>query len=417
MNFGYTSTMHLLPTFTSTPQRNRVYHMDALALLRALPSGSVHCIVTSPPYFGLRHYGVEGQIGLEDTPQAFIARLVAVFREARRVLRDDGTCWVNMGDTYGRGTRGQNVNDSLRATNLRLHGQLYPTSPMLENKQRLMMPARLAIALQDDGWYLRDEIVWHKPNPMPESVTDRTTKAHEMVYLLAKSERYFYDGDAIREPALNEGKVVTLGEKSLSKGQAQGIGIEPTGNGKADSVTVGSHRNRRSVWSIATEPTPFAHFATFPRKLIEPMILAGCPARTCGVCGKGWVREVEIEQIDTSNWTPFNGKNSGQDDQAAHKRIGGNVNRLRMAGRDHDNPFPQRQTIGFHPACDCHADSTRPGLVLDMFGGSGTTAIVARALGRDYIIGDLSHEYVELARQRLAMPYSLPMFETLGIAV
>jgi DNA modification methylase len=236
---------------------------DCVEVMRGLPEGSVHCCVTSPPYFGLRDYGVAGQIGLERTPDEFVAKMVAVFREVRRVLRDDGTLWLNLGDSYGVvGSNGQCLTKGA--------GGLAP-------KQLLGMPWRVALALQADGWYLRSDIIWHKPNPMPESVTDRPTKSHEYLFLLAKSERYYFDAEAVREKATHAGKVVSLGPKSLSRGQAAGMGVKASGNGLAESVTVAAGRNVRTVWTVATQPYKGAHFATFPCKLVEPCIKAGCP--------------------------------------------------------------------------------------------------------------------------------------------
>lgn len=261
-----------------------VWCCDALTLLRSLPDNHVNCIVTSPPYFGLRDYGVDGQIGLEPTPQAFVAALRDLFREARRVLRDDGTLWVNLGDTYandekwGGATSGKHV--------AALHGNTSVGRERkftgLPSKQMLGIPWRVAFALQDDGWILRSDIIWSKPNPMPESVTDRPTKAHEYVFLFSKCPQYWYDADAIRESFADErngdpGKYSRTSQ--LSKGanrNRQDTGFLNNGAGWNRGTEIGG-RNRRTVWTVATEPTPFAHFATFPRKLIEPMILAGCP--------------------------------------------------------------------------------------------------------------------------------------------
>ena len=219
---------------------------DVREQLRTLPDSSVHCVVTSPPYWGLRDYGVTGQLGLEATFEAHVTAMAEVFREVRRVLRDDGTAWVNYGDSY-------------------------------LNKQLVGMPWRVAFGLQADGWYLRSDIIWAKPNPMPESVTDRPTKSHEHIFLLSKSPRYFYDADAVREDAIHAGKVVAMGPKSLSKRQATGAGVPASGNALADEMTGPAGRNLRDVWTVATHPYAGAHFATFPPELIRPCIRAGCP--------------------------------------------------------------------------------------------------------------------------------------------
>jgi DNA modification methylase len=249
----------------------------ASALRLPIASGTVQCCVTSPPYWGLRDYGVAGQLGMEPTPEAYVANMVAVFREVRRVLRDDGVLFLNLGDSYAAssntgGTKSiQGTPKRVASMTDKRHG--IPAG--LKPKDLVGIPWRVAFALQADGWYLRSDIIWSKPNPMPESVTDRPTKAHEYVFLLTKSQRYCWDSEAVKEPATHAGKVVTLGEKPLSRGQANGAGIEPSGNGKASSVTVADSRNIRSVWAIATQPYREAHFATMPEKLVEPCIKAG----------------------------------------------------------------------------------------------------------------------------------------------
>jgi site-specific DNA-methyltransferase (adenine-specific) len=214
-----------------------IFQGDALQVLQRLPGESVQCVVTSPPYFGLRDYGIAGQIGLEPTLSQYIGRLVAVFSEARRVLKSDGTCWLNIGDGYTSGDRGWRAPDKknpARAMSVR------PDTPEgLKPKDLLGVPWRLAFALQEDGWYLRSDIIWNKPNSMPESVKDRPTRSHEYVFLLSKSEKYHYDFEALKEH---------------------------NGNGQ---------RNRRTVWNINTEAFPGAHFATFPPALVEPCILGG----------------------------------------------------------------------------------------------------------------------------------------------
>lgn len=315
---------------------------DSLKILRTLPASSVQTCVTSPPYWGLRDYGVKGQLGLEATPELYVARMVEIFQEVRRVLRDDGTLWLNLGDSYagswGAQSRGGPASRSstlgggkceylskvqiaavpkgTRTGSLNGH-------PTLKPKDLVGIPWRVAFALQADGWYLRSDIIWHKPNPMPESVTDRPTKAHEYLFLLAKSQRYYYDHEAVKEPCLsldsshksfrpNSARIALVGRKEFS--------------GKheisARSYSV-KGRNRRTVWTVTTRPFKGAHFATFPPKLIEPCILAG----------------------------------------------------------------------------------SRPGdKVLDPFSGAGTTGLVAQQHGRQYIGIELNPEYVEMSRKRMAIP-------------
>lgn len=236
--------------------------------------------VTSPPYWGLRDYGVEGQLGLEKTPEEYVANMVEVFRLVRDVLADDGTLWLNMGDSYGSGAR-----TTWRSpTKTAKHG--YWENPAIDRripspaKQLLGTPWRLAFALQADGWYLRSDIIWHKPNPMPESVTDRPTKAHEYLFLLSKRERYYYDIEAIKEPAKYNGPNSPESIKSpYGQGftrQAQHPRVDHRENHLSGGFPYSStDRNRRSVWTISTQPYAGAHFATFPEALVEPCVLAG----------------------------------------------------------------------------------------------------------------------------------------------
>ena len=260
---------------------------DVREQLRRLPNASVHCVVTSPPYFGLRDYGMDGQIGLEPTQDTYVATMIAVFREVRRVLRDDGTLWLNLGDSYASGGRTYRAPDGKDSKGGRVTGTFRPTDPEgIKPKDLIGIPWRVAFALQADGWYLRQDIIWAKPNPMPESVTDRCTKAHEYLFLLSKSERYHFDGEAVKEKAVG-------GENE--------------------------RRNKRSVWTVTTKPYKGAHFATFPPELIEPCILAG----------------------------------------------------------------------------------SKPGdVVLDPFGGAGTTSLVARRNGRRSVYIELNPEYVDMALNR-----------------
>lgn len=355
----------------------RILQGDNREVLKTLPDASIHCCVTSPPYWGLRDYGCSGQIGLESTPEAYVAELVAVFREVKRVLREDGTLWLNLGDSYNgymanqRGTGLETERQSARkyiepGAGLRFGG--------LKNKDLIGIPWRVAFALQADGWYLRQDIIWHKPNPMPESVTDRPTKSHEYIFLLTKSDRYYYDAEAIKEPVtgmahaqrqadeqaendLASLPLATLLPKEVlhsltRKNRARaGQKCSPTDerNGIRPARDVGcgdkarprkaapNHkynvsfdlavtglvpsRNKRSVWTVPTKGFAGAHFATFPEDLIRPCILAGCP-------------------------------------------MGGTV--------------------------------------LDPFGGSGTVGLVAEAEGRNSVLIELNREYVKMAERRTA---------------
>lgn len=358
-----------------------IRHGDCREVLRTLPDGSVHCCVTSPPYFGLRDYGVAGQIGLETTPEAFVAELVDVFQEVRRALREDGTLWLNLGDSYAGswGARGRGAETNAARPDLEAkHGTDAPArngfaDAGIKPKDLIGVPWRVAFALQADGWYLRQDIIWSKPNPMPESVTDRCTKAHEYIFLLSKSARYYYDQDAILEPLAaasvsrlaqdlasqvgsdrvpgkTNGAMKAVGrdswkgsefhtgktaihqlgrsqkqripgpETKLSGTYSEGSGRKDGGGHRSGGFVHAEFRNKRSVWEVPTQPFKEAHFATFPPELIEPCIKAGCPAG---------------------------------------------------------------------------------GIVLDPFGGAGTTGMVADRLQRDAILIELNPEYAAMAERRI----------------
>jgi len=310
---------------------------DVLQVLEQIPDDTFHCCVTSPPYWGLRDYGHDGQIGLEATPEAYVARMVEVFREVRRVLREDGTLWLNLGDSYAANGKQENGgHKGLSATSEKCDGIKRNASnkanqngsvasvtrhmpPGLKPKDLVGIPWRVAFALQADGWWLRQDIIWHKPNPMPESVRDRCTKAHEYVFLLTKSERYFYDAEAVKEPFADErnGNPRGGGQYSVGSGRNDS-GALKTGVWNEDGQATG--RNRRSVWTVTTKPYSGAHFAVMPADLVEPCIKAGCP---------------------------------------------------------------------------------EGGAVLDPFSGSGTTAMVARNLSCRFIGIELNPAYVELSQKRL----------------
>ena len=320
----------MTPTFQI--ENIRLFLGDCIESMRAMEGGSVNCCVTSPPYWGLRDYGHDGQIGLESTPEAYVACMVEVFREVRRVLRDDGTLWLNLGDTYSRGGGDTYTGFNARYSNTGIYGGKQAETARhfkkinnadLPPKNLIGIPWRVAFALQADGWYLRQDIIWHKPNPMPESVRDRCTKAHEYIFLLSKSERYYFDSEAMREPCSEDMK------RRAAKGHTRGAGGKVDASRQDADTLHGEHakvidvsngRNRRSVWTVATRPYKGAHFATFPPALVEPCILAGCP-------------------------------------------------------------------VG--------------GVVLDPFGGSGTTGAVALGRGRQAVLCELNPDYAQLAKARI----------------
>lgn len=282
---------------------NVIHQGDWMEVLKLLPDESVHCCVTSPPYWGLRDYGVDGQLGLEPVMDEYIEKMVLGFREVRRVLKGDGTLWLNLGDSYASGGKDRSIEQAVRKSTLRgkLTTQLQSLKQInkincgFKAKDLCGIPWRVAIALQDDGWWLRQDIIWHKPSPMPESVRDRCTKAHEYIFLLSKSQRYHYDHEAIKEPA------VETNDMPVPEGWATGPGahgkfkkrgVPKFGGNKYGESQDERHRtksgkeykgnglkNKRSVWTVPSAPFKETHFATFPPKLIEPCILAGCPER------------------------------------------------------------------------------------------------------------------------------------------
>ena len=302
---------------------NTVHHGDCLTVLKTFPDEFIDCCVTSPPYWGLRDYGVSGQLGLEKTPEEYVAKMVEVFREVKRVLKKEGTVWLNLGDSYANNgvsdssKVGGFTGDRIRAGKKGIMDSRPRTIPLgLKPKDLVGIPWRVAFALQADGWYLRSDIIWHKPNPMPESVTDRPTKSHEYIFLLTKSAKYYFDQEAVREPHLWAGR-----DKRADGQRHESKGLCETGNYATNAVCYHPNgRNVRTVWTIPTQPTPEAHFATFPEALIVPCIKAGCP---------------------------------------------------------------------------------EGGIVLDPFGGSGTTAIVAKKLQRKSILIELNPEYIKIAEKRI----------------
>mgnify|MGYP000918406209 FL=1 len=253
--------------------KDRIINGDALEELAKIPDGIFNMCVTSPPYWGLRDYGKDGQIGLEKSPEEYIEKLVAIFREVRRTLRDDGTLWLNLGDSYaGSGGMGSWVDRKAKRGMVKIN-DYYRNKPIkgLKPKDLCMIPARVALALQADGWWLRQDIIWHKPNPMPESVKDRCTKSHEYIFLLSKNKIYYFDADAIKENG-----TISAGTKG-AKGSEERYSQVGVNSRPPEYKIYDGKRNKRSVWTVPTKPFSEAHFAVFPPDLIVPCILAGCP--------------------------------------------------------------------------------------------------------------------------------------------
>lgn len=405
--------------------------LNANALNIPLADNSVQCVITSPPYYGLRSYLgsddplKEQEIGLEQSPEEYVAKLVAVFREVKRVLRDDGTCWVNLGDSYSGSGNGSNdyrdKGSSISKNNDKYKGQRPGIIGGLKPKDLIGIPWRVAFALQADGWWLRSDIIWAKPNPMPESVTDRCTKSHEYLFMLTKSPKYYYDAQAILEPAAYDGRKDTKykgGPKDMSIGQHErwsntidtkyadddfvsmgGAGTNWVGH----SAYHGSDgrelfqrdgdgqpaRNKRTVWVINTQPTNYAHFATFPEKLVEPCIKAGTSERgCCPKCGKPWQRVTEKQSSTpqrTGDW-----KATGENHRNDIDRKGGFYD-------------SESITTGWLPGCECDAGEPVPCIVFDPFAGSGTVERVAIRLRRWSIGTELNYQYIrEIATRRTA---------------
>jgi DNA modification methylase len=417
---------------------------DCREVLRTLPDESVHCVVTSPPYWGLRDYGtakweggdldclhvreiprghnssstafpgqypnlpfkgncgkcgairIDSQIGLEPDLHSYVAAMVEVFREVRRVLRKDGTLWLNLGDSYAAVNRGENARPRIETlTGIQVgnpHSDIRTRREVIESqkfsgikpKDLCGIPWRIAFALQEDGWYLRQDIIWSKPNPMPESVTDRCTKAHEYLFLLSKSERYFYDADAIREEGEGYGRGTDPTGRMFNRIGSGSKDVEHINGGKGHTFEGG--RNKRSVWEVARQPFSEAHFATFPPALIEPCIKAGTSAKgCCSKCGAPWVRVVEVES--RPNAPSCNGKYDGN---GKHRTFSGGVT----------NDGRNRIERGWSPSCKCDAP-TMPCTVLDPFSGAGTTGLVADRLQRSAILIELNPDYSAMSERRI----------------
>lgn len=412
-------------TATTRPQ---LIEADVLAGLGQIEAGSVQCVVTSPPYWGLRDYGIPPTswpevnysplpgmskitipkmvccLGLEATPEAFIGHCVHVFDEVRRVLRPDGTLWLNMGDSYTSGKSKSIPEDGWVDGESDLgwsNNQSRKPPPGLKPKDLVGMPWRLALALQAAGWRLRSDIVWSKPNPMPESCRDRPTKAHEYIFLMTKSARYHYDQEAVKEAVT--GNAHSRGDGLHPKLAPAGSGIKSNESWSAATNKLVSSRNLRTVWKFPTQAYPGAHFATFPEALPERCIKAGTSPKACAVCGAPWRRLVDR----TRSFESGSGK-------SGNLPSGKNGPNLQGGGETLDirrGPVVHTKTTGWAPTCDHDA----PGglsVVLDPFAGSGTTLAVAARLGRASIGIEISPEYARLARKRCKIDRpSLESFE------
>ena len=335
---------------------------------------------------------IDSQIGLEQTPAAYVAQIVAAMREVWRVLRPDGTLWLNLGDSYASSTKGSGGGWAADPTNYAYKAQAYGARSFnmgdAKAKDLMGIPWRVAFALQDDGWYLRSDIIWAKPNPMPESVTDRPTKAHEYVFMLSKAPRYFYDAAAIAEPSGGANGSSFTSEYDRETKPGLGMGE------RKESAT----RNARSVWNIATTPYSGAHFATMPPELARRCVLAGSSARgQCPKCGAPWVRQVERRLENTEGW--------GKASKDHHANTQGSDAIARNGqGRAGDSVST---TTGWAASCACEAGDPVPQIVLDPFAGSGTTAMVALQNGRRAIGTELNPKYLRLQDDRTQVTIGL----------
>jgi len=424
----------------------KILQGDVLDELRTLPDESVHCVVTSPPYYGLRDYGtgtweggdpsckhesapvaatgnkgnvttvpvrgqcacgavrIDRQIGLEPTLGEYLSHMVDVFREVRRVLRSDGTCWVNMGDSYVTKPNGRSNDDPRRVlvddrtfrANVPVDIDTTKTSG-LPAKSLMGVPWRLAFALQDDGWLLRSDIIWSKPNPMPESIRDRPTKAHEYVFLFAKRQRYYWDQEGSREVSIGPGGHARPELKQKYGDDPRHRTKRPCSGGMGGD---GLGRNPRSVWTIATQSFSDAHFATYPEALVQRCLQAGTSDHgACARCGAPYRRIVEkgaaLAEWQRACGADASGGYNGNGKRTNGVQTPGDVKARVLAG------MVEKITKGWEPTCKCEAADPVPCVVLDPFFGSGTTGLVAAKMGRRFIGIDLNRDYCDLAARRI----------------
>ena len=368
---------------------------DAATVLKDFNDESIDCVVTSPPYWALRDYKTEGQLGLETTFQEYINKLLAVFDQIKRVLKKEGTCWVVLGDTYmpHNGTRGNITHaaaDSLRKDydNIQL-APMHKKRLDVTAKSLCMIPERFAIGMIDRGWILRNDIIWHKPNCMPSSATDRFTVDYEHIFFFVKSQRYYfktqYEPFSPKESGWRKNDIGFGGSKAEGYGNATYSGNKFTQEGKEGRI-------KRAVWQITTQPYPDAHFAVFPEELIRTPIIAGCPEQICLKCNKAVTTEYDIDRVFTRP-----GNESKYYESEIKEQIVGGATKSFRGRPEITRTNPQIKK------CDCNA-GFKAGTVLDPFSGSGTTLLAAHKLLRNWIGIEINPDYVALAKKRLT-PY------------
>jgi DNA modification methylase len=372
----------------------KIIQGDCLQTVKSLEDKSINTCVTSPPYWGLRDYDEDAQLGLEESPEEFVQNLVTLFSEIKRVLRDDGTVWLNLGDSYA-GNNSRASNNGRAGYGTEREGVFNKTGQGLKNKDLVGIPFRVAFALQQDGWYLRQDIIWHKPNPMPESVTDRCTKAHEYIFLLTKSSKYYYDNEAIKEDSKYYGK-----DSRSDKGNIRYEGKRTEGAdnlAQQSFVTIDEKKNKRSVWTVTTKPFKDAHFATFPMDLIKPCVLAGCPEKVCIICNQPYIRKVISKRVLRNELPVSDVRYRPNKYEGSYKDINGKA----------DAGYTKTSDLGLEKQCDCDTNKTKRGVVLDPFGGSATTGILAEGNNRDSIMLELNPEYINIAKQRIQNEFGM----------
>jgi len=394
-----------------------------------LKDKSVQLVCFSPPYWKLRKYkvnstefpnGWKGQMGLEPTLDQYLDNLMLAMAEVWRVLRDDGCVFVNIGDSFWNASgschnRGYGKN-AIRAGRkdavpLPLHRGNKSDNPKIRPKSLCLVPQKFAIRCQGAGWIVRSEIIYAKKNPMPESVSDRPTRMHEQVWLMTKTGKYFWDKEAVKEKTRQNTKVGWV-DSDLRKYSCDPR-LEEQGSykdwRKYCPTGIVDKRNIRTVWPLATEPTPVAHFATFPSKLVRTMILAGSSPRACEFCGAPWKRVVAKEKVTYSNNEEYAGKYvgkyHGEGGRSAGRRILDQMAALRAKGRDHDTPYLKTKTLGWRPTCKCKCAGTGRCVVLDPFVGTAVTVLEAEKNGRFGVGMDLSKEYLwDIALKKVRVP-------------
>ena len=372
----------------------KILQGDCIDKLKTIADKTFYTCVTSPPYWGLRDYGEDDQLGLEETPQKYVANMVQVFREVKRVLRDDGTVWLNLGDSYSSGGRTTTTNQTVRGD--KDYGVTRPAvCKDIKPKDLVGIPWRVAFALQEDGWYLRQDIIWNKPNPMPESVKDRCTKSHEYIFLLSKSKNYYFDNESIKIKAINP-NILYKSYKSGKNISEQKFNETKVGR---NSILVGEKVQKRSVWTVTIKPYKESHFATYPPDLIEPCILAGCPDKVCKSCGTPYEKIYDSKKIKRNELDPKDSRYRPNNYEGAYKDINGKG----------DAGYNITNFVGYKQQCNCTTKETEGGHVLDPFGGAGTTALVADRLGRNATLIELNKSYIDIINNRLKADNSLFM--------